>query len=184
MIRKIYFSILCMTLGAALAFPQGQSASNEGTAKPDPKEVKKLEEQAARLDNEARHADGSDRVFESLSKELGVPVETLKTQQQGTNFGFGQLFIANALAKQSGKTFDQMAQEFKSGKGWGQIAKENNVKLGKIVSDMKHSTAEMRKNHKEEMRARNNENKGKPQGVGRPESTGRPKGAGRPKPNE
>ncbi len=108
------------------------------------KDVKKLQKEASQLDNSASQSSGSQVVFESLSKQLNVPVATLQQEQQNTKFGFGQLFIANSLAQATGKTFDQVAQEFNSGKGWGQIANENNVRLGQVVSNLKRANQELR----------------------------------------
>ncbi len=110
----------------------------------DTKEVKKLQKEAAQLDRSAAQSSGNQVVLESLSGQLNVPVATLQAEQQSTKFGFGQLFIANSLAQSTGKTFDQVAQEFNSGKGWGQIANENNVKLGQVVSNLKRANHELR----------------------------------------
>ncbi len=107
----------------------------------DSKAAQELQAEATRLDNEAVQNQGNQSaVFESLSKQLKIPVSTLQAEQQSTKFGFGQLFIANSLAQATGKSFDQIAQEFNSGKGWGEIAKENNVKLGKVVSGLKRTS--------------------------------------------
>ncbi len=107
------------------------------------KDLQEMQKQATRLDTEASGSEGHTAIFASLSKELNVPVATLQNEQKSTNFGFGQLFIANSLATASGKTFDQISQEFKSGKGWGEIAKENNVKVGKVVSALKRTNQQM-----------------------------------------
>ncbi|HYK89185.1 MAG TPA: hypothetical protein VE398_10465 [Acidobacteriota bacterium] len=96
------------------------------------------------MDDEARQSKGNQAVLESLSKQLKIPAATLDAQQRSTKFGFGQLLIANSLAQASGKTFDQVAQEFKSGKGWGEIAKENNLKLGTVVSSVKRAGNKLR----------------------------------------
>src|SRR5437867_2215744 len=100
MILKSYLHILSLILAAPLAFTQAVENPSRSERETDPrKETKKLEQQAARLDREAQHANGNPRVFESLSKHLGVPVEKLKAQRRTTKLGFGNLFIANALAK-------------------------------------------------------------------------------------
>src|SRR5439155_1389487 len=148
MISKALIAVVSLIGLGTLGIAQ---ATSDIDKKRERREVQKLEEEVKRLDMEAVHAEDSARVFQTLSKELGVPVETLKAQQRGTNFGFGRLFIANAFAKATGKTFDQMARELKSEKGWGVVARENNAKLGKIISQMRHSTAEMRRAHEEEM---------------------------------
>jgi hypothetical protein len=107
MVRTLFSWCLPLILGTAIAF--GQSSA-------EPKDLKEIQSQATRLDKMANRNQGRDVVFESFSKQLNVPVATLREQQKSTNLGFGQLFIANSLAASSGKTFDQISQEFKSGK--------------------------------------------------------------------
>ncbi|MBI3874424.1 MAG: hypothetical protein HY300_00320 [Verrucomicrobia bacterium] len=98
-----------------------------------------LDRKVTALDAQAVKPDGQERVFTAISKESGVPVASLKQQKQSSGLGFGDLLIANALAKATGKTFDQIVTEFKSHEGWGKIAKENNVKLGKLISQVKRA---------------------------------------------
>ncbi len=110
-----------------------------------------MQKQATRLDNESTQS--QETVFNSLSKQLNVPINTLRAQQTSTSFGPGQLLIANSLATAGGKTFDQIAQEFKSGKGWGVIAKENNLNLGRVVSDLKRANKQVQEDRAEQARA-------------------------------
>jgi len=111
----------------------------------DPKEVQELQIQLVRFDDEVKLSTENQPVFESLSKRLDVSVETLQAQKESTGFGFGQLFIANSLAEASGQTFDQMAEAFNAGKGWGEIAKANDLKLGKVVSGLKRANKDLKK---------------------------------------
>ena len=170
MISKALIAVVSLIGLGTLGIAQATSDIDKKRDAREEREVQKLEQEAERLDLEAAHAEDKGRVFQTLSKELGVPVETLKAQQRGTNFGFGRLFIANAFAKATGKTFDQMARELKSEKGWGVVARENNAKLGKIISQMRHSTAEMRRAHEEEM--------GRQREAGTPDETSRSAAAG------
>jgi len=166
MILKSYLFILSLTLAVPSVFPQAALSRNRGERETNPRrEAEKLEQQAVRLDREAKHANENPRVFESLSKQLGVPVETLKAQRQNTKLGYGNLFIANALARDTGKTFDQVASEFKAGRGWAGVAKQRDTNLGKILHEMRRLTAEMRGAHEEEMRERG-EAQGNPDTVG------------------
>ncbi len=142
----------------------------------DSKEVEKLQKEAAQLDKSASQSSGNQVVLESLSKQLNVPVATLQAERQSSKFGFGQLFIANSLAQATGKSFDQVAQEFNSGKGWGQIANENNVKLGQVVSNLKRANHDLRRTdsqlksgQNQSMRANRSESGGQQHGtMGRP----------------
>jgi hypothetical protein len=142
MLRKILVWSLPLTLAVVTAFAQTTDQS---------KNLKEMQKQATRLDKSSNQ--GQETVFNSLSQQLNIPVDTLKAQQTSTNFSPGQLFIANSLAAASGKTFDQMAQEFKSGKGWGEIAKQDNLNLGKVVSDLKRANKKVEENRAEQAQA-------------------------------
>ena len=98
-----------------------------------------LKHEAAAINFMAATTEGQTRVLQAISTQTGVPVPTLIQQRKATGFGFGELSIANSLAQATGKTFDALAAEFKSGKGWGEIAKENNLKLGDVVSKVHES---------------------------------------------
>jgi hypothetical protein len=82
---------------------------------------------------------GRENVLAAISRETGVPITDLEAQQDRTRLGYGGLFIANSLASSTGKTFDEIAALKASGHGWGWIAKQNNVKLGPIVSSARHA---------------------------------------------
>ncbi len=119
--------------GLSLALVVGAPSLSAADAKAD------LEKSVAALDEASKKPEGHARVLERISKDTGVPVKTLEEQRDKSGLGFGGLFIANALAKETGKTFDQIVALHKDGKGWGEIAKENNVKLGPIVSQAKRA---------------------------------------------
>lgn len=93
-----------------------------------------LERTAGDFDTWGARPDGRERVLSAISRETGVPITTLEMQRDNTRLGYGGLFIANSLASATGQTFDEIAALKASGHGWGWIAKQNNVKLGPIVS--------------------------------------------------
>ncbi len=101
-------------------------------------EVVILERTASDFDTWGATSDGRERVLAAISGETGVPLTTLEAQRERTRLGYGGLFIANSLASATGKTFDEIAALKASGLGWGLIAKQNNVKLGPIVSRAHH----------------------------------------------
>jgi hypothetical protein len=142
MLRKVLVRILPLALAVATAFAQATDQS---------KDLKEMQKQATLLDKKSSR--GKEIFFESLSKQLNIPIETLKDQEANTNLSPGQLFIANSLAAASGKTFNQMVQEFKSGKGWGEIAKKDNVNLGKVVSDLKRANKQAEEDQAEQAQA-------------------------------
>jgi hypothetical protein len=69
-----------------------------------------------------------------IAREFDVPVVVLEEQRTRTSLGYGGLMIANALARETGRPFDEIVAMKQSGMGWGRIAQENGVKLGPIVS--------------------------------------------------
>ena len=93
-----------------------------------------LERTASDFDTWGARPDGRERVLSAISRETGVPITTLEMQRNDTRLGYGGLFMANSLASATGQTFDEIAALKASGHGWGWIAKQNNVKLGPIVS--------------------------------------------------
>ena len=98
-----------------------------------------LERTANNFDTWGMRPDGRERVLTAISRETGVPITTLEAQRESTRLGYGGLFIANSLAAATGQTFDEIAALKASGHGWGWIAKQNNVKLGPIVSQARHA---------------------------------------------
>jgi hypothetical protein len=77
---------------------------------------------------------GGTHVLARISNETGVPVDTLQTEKSTTGLGYGGLENANLLAKASGQSFDTIAGKFKAGEGWGEIAHDYGLNLGKLVS--------------------------------------------------
>lgn len=77
---------------------------------------------------------GNTKVLTRISNETGVPVETLQTQKDATGLGNGELENANLLANASGQSFDTITGKFQGGEGWGEIAHDYGLNLGKIVS--------------------------------------------------
>ena len=98
-----------------------------------------LERTANDFDTWGTSPGGREHVLASISRETGVPVIDLEAQRDRTRLGYGGLFIANSLASATGRTFEEIAALKASGHGWGWIAKQNNVKLGPIVSRARHA---------------------------------------------
>ncbi len=80
----------------------------------------------------------------AIAKETTVPMYVLEEQRTRSHFGYGGLLIANALAFETGKSFDEILALKSSGYGWGRIARENNVDLGRIVSRLDRVEGEFR----------------------------------------
>jgi hypothetical protein len=71
-------------------------------------------------------------VFAKLSERLSIPADTLAQQKTQYNLSFGQLYMANALAKATNKDFDTLMSQIKSGKTWSLLVQENNVRMQPI----------------------------------------------------
>ncbi len=96
------------------------------------REKQDLDKKVVALDAAAKH--GEDVVYARISAETGVAIETLRKEKAESGLGFGGLLIATELSQASGKSFADVVAEFKAGKGWGEIAVESNLKLGKMIS--------------------------------------------------
>ncbi|PYJ47889.1 MAG: hypothetical protein DME85_03185 [Verrucomicrobia bacterium] len=102
---------------------------------------------------------GGMRVLNRISSETGVTVNTLKAQKSATGLGYGDLETANLLARASGQSFDSIVAKFKVGEGWGEIAHDMGLNLGKIVSAAHRSTS---KNGSKYVGQTKDESNGKP----------------------
>jgi hypothetical protein len=78
-----------------------------------------------------------DLVLSKLSEKLAVPADTLLQQKTQHNLSFGQLYMANALAKAANKDFDAIMAQIKSNKTWGTVASENNVRMQPISTTVR-----------------------------------------------
>ncbi len=74
-----------------------------------------------------------------ISTETGVPVATLQAERASTGLGWGGLEKAHLLANATGQSFDNIVAMHKNGEGWGKIAHDNGLNLGKMVSNARHS---------------------------------------------
>jgi hypothetical protein len=74
-----------------------------------------------------------------ISAETGVPVATLQAERASTGLGWGGLENAHLLANASGQSFDTVVGKFQGHEGWGQIAHDYGLNLGKVVSNAHRS---------------------------------------------
>src|SRR5207249_6220488 len=75
-----------------------------------------------------------------ISAETGIPVATLQAERASTGLGWGGLEKAHLLANASGQSFDTIAGKFQGHEGWGQIAHDYGLNLGKVVSNAHRSS--------------------------------------------
>jgi hypothetical protein len=75
-----------------------------------------------------------------ISNATGVPVETLQAERASTGLGWGGLEKAHLLANATGQSFDNIVALHRSGQGWGKIAHDNGLNLGRLVSNANRSS--------------------------------------------
>src|SRR2546423_9287917 len=75
-----------------------------------------------------------------ISAETGIPAATLQAERTSTGLGWGGLEKAHLLANTSGQSFDTVVGKFQGGEGWGRIAHDYNLNLGKVVSGARRSS--------------------------------------------
>jgi hypothetical protein len=77
--------------------------------------------------------------LDRISAQTGIPVAALQAERASTGLGWGELenahLLANALAANgSNLTFNDLVAMHQAGEGWGKIAHDNGLNLGRIVS--------------------------------------------------
>jgi len=82
----------------------------------------------------------SGAVLTRISEETGVSVDTLQAERASTGLGYGELETAHVLANESGQSFDDIVAMHQAGEGWGKIAHDNGLNLGRIVSNAHRSS--------------------------------------------
>jgi len=75
-----------------------------------------------------------------ISASTGVPVATLQAERASTGLGWGSLENAHLLANATGQSFDNIVALHQGGQGWGKIAHDNGLNLGRLVSDAHRSS--------------------------------------------
>jgi hypothetical protein len=84
----------------------------------------------------ASRAANADRI----SAATGIPVATLQAERASTGLGWGSLENAHLLANATGQSFDNIVALHQGGQGWGKIAHDNGLNLGRLVSDAHRSS--------------------------------------------
>src|SRR5438132_12243720 len=78
--------------------------------------------------------------LDRISAETGVSIATLQAERASTGLGWGGLEKAHLLPNASGQSFDTIVGKFQGHEGWGQIAHDYGLNLGKVVSGAHRSS--------------------------------------------
>ena len=121
-----------------------------------------LEELAAAIDRVRTGPDGERVVAGHISRKLAVSVAVLRAQQAQTKLGWGELLIANLLSKATKLTLDQVVAEFRSGKGWADLAHHHNVGLDELIAEVRQSQQAMEQRSEDRAPPRSSESQSSP----------------------
>ena len=136
-------------------------------AQEKPGDEKKLDNASMELDKDSAKPEGTNIVTEKLKSEFKVDdarVQGLRDQK----LGYGEVSIVLSLAKEMpGGITDANVQKIMAMRqgppvmGWGNIAKDLNLKLGPVTSRVKKMSADVRKQEKKDAKMeRKNSEKG------------------------
>ncbi len=78
--------------------------------------------------------------LDRISAVTSVSVETLQAERASTGLGWGGVEKAHLLANATGQSFDNIVALHQSGQGWGKIAHDNGLNLGRLVSNANRSS--------------------------------------------
>ena len=145
-ITRSFVGVLLM-VGVGLGLPTASLAED---AKDIQKKDQQLQADARQLNADAERSaktpDGQRRLDERLAKQFNVSPTVISGLRTDRHLSYGQATIALALSQQlmkDGKAPNQQAAldtilaERQAGKGWGVIAHDHNLKLGRVISDVK-----------------------------------------------
>lgn len=93
------------------------------------------------LNQRSSTPEGMVAVKKEIANIFGVSIKTIEYQQQVHRVDMGDLTIAYALARASGRSVNDILamRARKGGHGWGKIANDLGLKLGHVMSDLKRA---------------------------------------------
>jgi transcriptional regulator with XRE-family HTH domain len=100
-----------------------------------------------RLDNRVKDLPEQD-VLNTLATHLGVPVDTLKQEKVEYKSSVGELYTAHQFAKQTSSDFKSMMTELKSGKSWGELARDKKVDMDQFSKNARQLEDAIKKNQR------------------------------------
>jgi hypothetical protein len=133
--RKFMYSLLVATvsLGLTAGLARGQGRAGEKD---------ELDSRAITVNKLADQRGGMREAIHDVSVETGVPLEKVqRMQDQHPDAGAAGIMIACTIADNAKGNPESYLSRHVNGKGWGAIARENNVPLEKInerLSKLEH----------------------------------------------
>lgn len=101
--------------------------------------LQRIQKMVAKINVEASTPEGEEAVVARLSKQLAVPAEALRGEQQKWGIGWGEVAMVYGFSRASKTkaTPDDVVEMRHSGKEWDVIGKELGVKVDTVASKMK-----------------------------------------------
>ncbi len=128
MAARLTQALVVAILAAVLATPVARAGDAPAPAAAHPT----LAERAAAIERVAEGPDGLRVVLGHISRELDIPVETLRTRHATTGLSWGELLLAERLAGEAGIEFDAVVAEHAAGRSWEAIARAHRVDLAAL----------------------------------------------------
>jgi len=116
-------------------------------------EARKEVREQERLRDRERIIENESKILGKYAERFGVDVDTL-ADLRAKRLGYGEITNALVLSEMAGKPLDEIVAMRDAGKGWGQIADECGVKLGKARREVKRERSRIKRElTREERRA-------------------------------
>jgi hypothetical protein len=105
--------------------------------------------------------EGWSMIGPAVSLQTGVPVETVKQQRDATGLSFGEILVANSLAKGSSKSFNEIVRLKGASKNWSGVAKHLNINIDSVTVRLRAASdavkhADSRRRNRREQNIRDN----------------------------
>ena len=96
------------------------------------------------LDAQAgKKVEGWELIASAVSIQTGVPVPTLQRQHATTHLSYGELLVANSLAKTSRKSFATIIAMKGKVRGWGELSRQLGVNPDSIAARARTASEQM-----------------------------------------
>ncbi len=92
-----------------------------------------LSDAIATLNSRGRMSGGEVVVLPAVAQQTGVPSKTLRAQQSATKMLYGDILVANVLAKAAGKTFEEVIALRVKKKNWSEVARDLRVTVSSVA---------------------------------------------------
>lgn len=86
------------------------------------------------LNSRGRTNGGEAVVLPAVAQQSGLPIKTLRAQQASTKMFYGDILVADVLAKASGKSFGDVIAIRTKKKDWSEVARDLRVTVSSLAA--------------------------------------------------